>query len=147
MPHSKCEAGYDLHVGSILLVEADPDLLDTWTAALSAVGHAVYAVSVGRDALPMIKEGGIDAVIVDSYDPRVGIVELARTIEALPDAPPLILISGSPHAPEISARIGAVAFLPAPCDITDLLVVVGRVVGNLRPVRIVEDEPTAPVRL
>ena len=95
----------------------------------------------------MIKDGGIDVVIVDAYDPRVGIVELARTIEAIPDAPPLILISDSPHAPEISARIGAVAFLPAPCDISDLIAAVGRVVGHLRPVRIVEDEPSAPVRL
>ena len=143
--HCECEAGYDLHVGSILLVEADPAICDTWTSALSAAGHAVLAVSAGRDALPMIKDGGIDVVIIDAYDPRGGIVELARTIEAITDAPPLILVSDSPHAPEISARIGAVAFLPAPCDIDDLLATVARVAGNVRPVRMVEDEPTAPL--
>jgi len=141
------EPGYDLHVGSILLVEADPTICDQWTVALSAVGHAVSAVPVGRDALPLIKDGGIDLVIVDSYDPRAGIAELARSIAAVPDAPPLILVSNSPHAPEISARIGAVAFLPAPCELPDLVAAVARVVGFRSPVRIVEDEPTAPFSL
>ncbi|HEY4181979.1 MAG TPA: response regulator [Kofleriaceae bacterium] len=131
-------------MGSILLVEADPTICDVWTGALSAMGHAVYAVSTAREALPAVRDGGIDCVVIDSYDPRIGIVELARSIEALPDAPPVILVSGSPHAPEISARIGAVAFVAAPVEPSELANVVARVVGNSRPVLALEDEPTSP---
>lgn len=100
-----------------------------------------------RDAFTCISEGGIDAIVVDSYDPRVGVIELARCLNALPDAPPVVLVSISPHAPEISARIGAAAFLPKPCDPDELVAIVDRVAGDVRPVRDFEDEdPTGTVR-
>jgi DNA-binding NtrC family response regulator len=110
-------------------------------------GHEVLVAVSTREAFLRVSEGGIDAVVVDSFDPRVGVVELARTMDALPDAPPLILISPSPFAPEISARIGAAVFLPKPVDSTELVAVMGRVVGEVRPVRNFEDEdPTGPLR-
>lgn len=140
------DPGYAFNVGSILLVEADPVISDQWAAALSAAGHSVLTATLTREVLPVIREGGIDAVMIAAYDPRVGIIELARSIEALPDAPPIVLISGSPEAPEISARIGAAAFLAKPCDPVDLVTVANRLVGAVRPVRIVEDDPTGRSR-
>ena len=94
------------------------------------------------DVLPTIREGGIDVVILDAYTPRTGIVELARAIEQVPDAPPIVLVSGSPDAPEISARIGAAAFLPKPCEPAELLAAVSRLLGRVRPVLVVADDPT-----
>lgn len=133
-------------MGSILLVESDPETCDQWSTALGAAGHAVLAASALREAMPLIREGGIDVVIVDAYDPRTGVIELARSIEALPDSPPLILVSASPDAPEISARIGAAVFLLKPCEPAELVAAVGRQLGELRPVRAFEDEPTGPSR-
>jgi DNA-binding NtrC family response regulator len=133
-------------VGSILLVESDPDASAVWTSTLQGAGHSVLVASAAREALALTREGGIDVVVIDSYDPRAGVVELARSMEALPDAPPIILISGSPDAPEISARIGAATFLPKPCESADLLAAVGRLFGELRPIRTFEDEPTGPSR-
>ena len=134
-------------MGSILLVEVDPSVCDEWATALGAMGHAVHTATLARDALPMVRDGGIDVVIVDAHDPRVGTVDLARNIALLPDAPPLILVSGSPHAPELSARMGAVAFVPKPCDAADIVAAVDRVVTTLRPVRVVEDDPTTRTRI
>jgi DNA-binding NtrC family response regulator len=94
-----------------------------------------------RDVLPLIREGGIDLVILDAHTPRSGVVELARAIEAVPDAPPLVLVSGSPDAPEISARAGAAAFLPKPCEPGELIGAVSRLLGHVRPVLVVADEP------
>lgn len=133
-------------MGSILLVESDPETCDQWSTALGAAGHAVLAASALREAMPLIREGGIDVVIVDAYDPRAGVVELARSMEALPDSPPLILVSGSPDAPEISARIGAAVFLLKPCEPAELVAAVGRQLGEIRPLRAFEDEPTGPSR-
>ncbi len=96
--------------------------------------------------MPLLREGGIDAVVIDAYDPRHGVAELARSIEALPDAPPIILVSGSPAAPEMSARIGAAAFLPKPCEPAELVAIVNRLLGALRPVQTFEDEPTSLTR-
>ena len=97
-----------------------------------------------HDAFARTSEGGIDMIIVDAVDPRVSI-ELARYLEALPDTPPLVLVSSSPSAPEISARIGAAAFLPRPFELSELTSIIARHAA-LRPVRnfedFVEDEPT-----
>jgi DNA-binding NtrC family response regulator len=133
-------------VGSILLVESDADTCDEWSTALGAAGHAVLAATAMREALPLIRDGGIDVIVIDAHDPRAGVIELARSIEALPDAPPVILVSGSPDAPEISARIGAATFLPKPCEPAELVNAVARLLGELRPVRAFEDEPTGPSR-
>ena len=132
-------------MGSILLVGSDEETGDQWSAALSEAGHTIHVTAV-RDALTLIREGGIEVIVIDSADPRAGVVELARGIEALPDAPPIILVSGSPHAPEISARIGVATFLAKPCDPSEVVGVVGRLFGRLRPVRGFEDEPTGPTR-
>ena len=134
-------------VGSILLVGSDRETRDRLGSAMRDAGHEVQLAITLREAFLRISEGGIDAVVVDSHDPRVGVVDLARSMNNLPDAPPIVLVSTSPYAPEISARIGATAFLPKPCDPSELVAVVDRVAGDVRPVRHFEDEdPTGPLR-
>jgi CheY-like chemotaxis protein len=105
------------------------------------------AAAAMGDALLLIRDGGIDAVVIDAHDSCAGVVELARSIDALPDAPPVVLVSSSPLAPEISARIGAAGFLPKPCEPGELAEVVRRFSGALRPVLVLEDDPTGPTRL
>lgn len=138
---------YDFAVGSILLVEVDPETCGRWSADLGFAGHAVLTATAMRDALSTIRDGGIDVVVIDAYDPCVGVVELAAAMETLPDTPPVVLVSGSPAAPEISARISAAHFLAKPCEPDELVHVVARLLGQLRPVLVLEDEPTGPVRM
>jgi CheY-like chemotaxis protein len=133
-------------VGSILLVEADPQTCDRWTTALAEVGHSVLAVLATKEALPLIRDGGIDVVVIDAYDSCAGVIDLARSMEALPDAPPIVLVSGSPAAPEISARIGVAQFLAKPCEPSELIEAIGHLLGALRPVRSFDDEPTGSIR-
>src|SRR3569623_3149859 len=115
-------ARYASIVGSILVVQSDPDTRDRLGSALRDAGHEVIVAFAVRAAVLRLREGGIDVVLVDAYDPRVGVTELSRHMESLPDTPPLVLISGSPHAPEISARIGAAAFIPKPYDANEMVV-------------------------
>lgn len=136
-------------MGSILLVESDPDTRDRLGSVMREAGHEVIVAPTVREAFLRVSEGGIDAVIVDSYDPRVGVVELARTLDTLPDSPPFVLVSASPFAPEISARVGAAAFLPKPVDPNDFVAAIERIVGEVRPVRSLafeDEDPTGPVR-
>ena len=128
-------------VGSILLVETtDPGTSERWSRALQAANHAVVTVRI-EDAATALREGGIDVVVIDGHDQCcLGFVELARSIDLLPDAPPVVLVSSSPLAPKISAQIGAAAFLPKPCEASELLGAVTRLLGTLRPVLSFEDE-------
>jgi len=134
-------------VGStILIVESDPDTRDRLGTALRDAQHDVIVAATMSEAFMRLGEGGIDIVVIDSFDPRVGVVELVKNMNTLPDTPPVVLVSGSPFAPEISARIGAAAFLPKPLDLNEVASVVGRLLGHLRPVRSFDDEPTGPAR-
>jgi CheY-like chemotaxis protein len=126
-------------VASLLLVESDPDTRERIGSALQGAKYEVLTASTARDAFLRVSEGGIDLVLIDSYDPRVGVVELVRELETLPDAPPIVLVSSSPHAPEISARIGAAAFLAKPFEAEELVSLVDRLAGELRPVKSLED--------
>lgn len=133
-------------MGSILLVEADVTTSDAWSAAITASGHSVLTASGMREALMVVREGGVDVVVIDAHDPRAGVVELARGMNALPDAPPIVLISESPAAPRVSVRIGAATFVPKPCEPDEVVVAVGRLLGRVRPLLFVEDELTGRVR-
>jgi len=102
-----------------------------------------------REALLVIRDGGIDVVVIDAYDPRAGLVELAKHMNALPDAPPIILISESPAAPAVSVRIGAAAFVPKPCDPEEVATAVARLMWRVRPMAVdppSDDEPTIEMR-
>jgi two-component system, OmpR family, response regulator len=134
-------------VDSILIVEADVTTSDEWAEALEASGLSVLAASGTREALRLVREGGIDVIVIDVYDPRAGVLELARAMEALPDAPPILLISASPEAPQISVRIGVAMFLPKPCEPSEVVAAVGQLLDRLRPVWIIEEEPTVSRRV
>lgn len=125
-----------------MLVEADPETCGRWPDAISAAGHAVLVAAAMRDALSSIREGGIDVVVVDASDPGATVIDLAAAVHALPDAPPIVLISGSPAAPELSARIGAAHFLATSCEPDELVDVIDRLAGPVSPTRVFEDEPT-----
>jgi DNA-binding response OmpR family regulator len=133
-------------MGSILLVEADVLTSDTWSAAIAASGHSVLTASGMREALRVVRDGGIDVVVIDAHDPRAGVVELARGMNALPDAPPIILVSESPAAPRVSVRIGAATFVPKPCEPDEVVTAVDRLLGQGRSLPFVDDEPTVRMR-
>src|SRR4051812_32720533 len=119
---------------------------DEWAAALAASGRSVLTASGPREALRLVREGGIDVVVIDVYDPRAGVIELARAMDALPDGPPILLISGSPASPRISVQIGVAMFLPKPCEPSEVVTAVGQLLGRLRPVWTFDDEPTMSTR-
>jgi two-component system catabolic regulation response regulator CreB len=129
-----------------LLVEPDPATSEAWAAAIAASGHSVLTASGIREAWTVVRDGGFDLVVVDVYDPGSGVVDLALGMNALPDAPPIILISESPAAPWISVQIGAATFVPKPCDPDEVVMAVNRLLWRVRPLPIVDDEPTMRLR-
>jgi DNA-binding NtrC family response regulator len=134
-------------MGSILLVEAEPDHQDRLGTAVREAGHEVIGAFTAGDAFSRTSEGGIDVIVVADVAMAT---ELARTLQALPDPPPVVLVSSSPSAPEISAHIGAAAFLPQPFEADELMRIIARHVEP-RPVRMfaefADDEPTDLVRM
>ncbi|HVK78524.1 MAG TPA: response regulator [Kofleriaceae bacterium] len=128
---------------AILVVQADPALRESWSKALAARKYAVLAERDVPEAVARAREGGIDAVLLDSVEPGRSARTLIDELGRLPEPPPLILVSSSPKAPELSAHLGAAAFVPKPCSPDEVAGVVAGVVGA-RVRLIPDDEPTEP---
>ena len=134
-------------MANLLLVAAESDNSAAWRQRWLEHGHDVVAMTAIDGAIAHLREGGIDLVILDTHDSLGSISNLVTNLNRLVDAPPLLLISDSPTAPEISARIGAAGFLPKPCDNADLLREITRLVGPLRATFTMDDEPTGLHRI
>ena len=115
----------------MLLIEPDPDLARTWAQEFTNASHDVIVTNSIREAIASIRDGGVDVVVLDSYDGSAGILEFVAALQRLPDAPPIVLVSSRPDGPSISARIGAATFVAKPCDADELVREVGRIAGMM----------------
>ena len=119
--------------------------METWTETLTSRGYDVLAVNGVINGVERAREGGIDVVVLDSYDGSGGVAELVAELDRLPDAPPVILVSGSPKGPGLSVHIGAAGFLTKPCEPDDLAAAVQRVANVIvRMPTGADDELTGP---
>jgi DNA-binding NtrC family response regulator len=131
-------------VSTVLVVQADSALNQDWCIAVESDGHTVISAQGVIDGIRRVREGGIDVVLVDHWDSYSGLADFVGELNRLPDPPPFVLISDSPRAPEISARLGAAAFLPKPCATEDIVSVASRF-GSVRDLSSeFEDESTQP---
>ncbi len=134
---------YHAAVAAILLVDADGEQQVRLRTGLEANGHAVIPAQSASAGVALLREGGIDLVIVHHTD-RDQTSALMTGLEKLPDPPPFVMVSGQVDAPQLSARIGAAAFVPKPCAIGDLLPVVDRVMSMRAVPGEFEEIPTRP---
>jgi DNA-binding NtrC family response regulator len=132
-------------MSTVLIIQPDLGLSGAWFEALAGNGHDVLSVRGVGEAVARVREGGVEAIVCDSNDDdEAAVRELMAELERLPEPPPLVLVSESPRAPELSAQIGAAAFLPKPCTAEDLIELVARVASARVRVHPFDDETTAP---
>jgi CheY-like chemotaxis protein len=129
-------------VSTVLIIEVDPQLCRRWSRALESSGHTVLAAQGTSDGIYRVREGGIDLILLDPGDGYGQLDQFLAALGRLPDPPPFVLISSSPRAPEISAHVGAAAFLPKPCMEEDIVEVAERFA--FLPAHDIDDEPTEP---
>lgn len=130
-----------------MVVEADPKLCRRWSSALELTGYTVLVAQRLTDGVHRVREGGIDLIFLDPGDGPKGLEYFVVALGRLPDPPPFVLISSSPKAPEISAQVGAAAFLPKPCTGDDIVDLASRFAAMpIQEHALVDDEPTSPRR-
>lgn len=133
-------------MSTVLVVEADPKLCRRWSSALELTGHTVLVAQRLTDGIHRVREGGIDLIFLDPGDGPKGLEYFVVALSRLPDPPPFVLISSSPKAPEISAQVGAAAFLPKPCTGDDIVDLASRFAAMPIQEHTIDDEPTSPRR-
>jgi two-component sensor histidine kinase len=79
----------------VLYVDDDPALARLVQRALERRGFAVRHATSGEEGLKLVQAGGVDAVALDHHLPDQTGLNLLPHIRALPNAPPVIYVTGS----------------------------------------------------
>jgi len=103
-------------VCTVLLVQADTASTLRWRAELASRHFNVIWAPGLQAGIRRLRQGGIDAILVDEPD----VQDLADELTTLADSPPFVWLSSSPSAPRRSVELGAAAFFPKPCDAYDV---------------------------
>jgi nitrogen-specific signal transduction histidine kinase/CheY-like chemotaxis protein/PAS domain-containing protein len=104
-------------LGTVLLVDDEPLLLDSLAEALGGLGFQVLACASGAEALERFDDAGatIDAAVIDLRLPQVSGVQVARSLRERRPTLPVVFMSGfvDQHREELSA-FGDAPVLPKP---------------------------------
>jgi two-component system, OmpR family, response regulator MprA len=105
----------------VLIVDDDPDLLDSLRLVLELSGFAVITAENGVRGLQAFRNVGPAAVVIDVIMPKLDGIEAVRQMRREGPEAKIIVMSGSPRLgkDELSAtarELGAVASLEKPFD-------------------------------
>jgi two-component sensor histidine kinase len=79
----------------VLYIDDDPGLARLVERTLTARGYAFEHASSGDAGLARLQDGGIDVVALDHHMPGRNGLEILPRIRELPNAPPVIYVTGS----------------------------------------------------
>ena len=115
----------------ILLVEDDPHLAKGLRFNLEREGYEIFLVDNGVSALDQLREKDFDLIILDLMLPKMGGLEVARTIRETNIRFPILMLTAksSKKDREIGLDAGADDYLTKPFHLPELLL---RVKGILR---------------
>ena len=115
----------------ILLVEDDPHLAKGLSFNLEREGYEISLVDNGISALDQLREKDFDLIILDLMLPKMGGLEVARTIRETNIRFPILMLTAksSKKDREIGLEAGADDYLTKPFHLPELLL---RVKGILR---------------
>ena len=119
----------------ILIVDDDVDTLQLIFGHLASAKHNILVASNGAEALSLLKENKVDAVVTDLKMPVLNGLRLIREIRAAGDTIPIVAISGVNADQLLLAEdYGANAGLTKPVDRAALLGVLDRIMSDTRSV-------------
>jgi len=112
----------------VLVVDDEPAMLRMLVDGLCESGWEASPAEGGTDALELLRGGGFAAVVSDVRMRDGDGFSLLRSIRALGDPVPVILMSsfGSRSAESQARSAGAFAYLDKPFTLGELLEVLGR---------------------
>ena len=114
---------------TLLVAEDDAGSSQMLGEMLTDDGYDVELALTAGDVVSALRDRQFSAVLLDLTLPGMTRTELVEALRGLPPRSPLIMFSARP-APEVRAiaeLLGAVAVLPKPSGMDDLLAAVGRV--------------------
>jgi two-component system catabolic regulation response regulator CreB len=127
---------------TILLVEDDLAIAENVVLALDREGLACRHVALAREALALLRTGGLDLAILDVGLPDGNGFDLCRSVRGFSDVPVIFLTARSDEIDRVvGLEIGADDYVPKPFSPRELA---ARVKSILRRSRRASDPPPPP---
>jgi DNA-binding NtrC family response regulator len=119
----------DVGIGRILIVDDEPDFVDTLGEVLAATGLAAETTTDPRDALDRVTRGDYALLIADLVMPEMDGMELLRRARAASPRTDVVIVTGygTVEAAVEAIRSGAADFLTKPFDARRIVEVISRV--------------------
>ncbi len=107
----------------ILLVDDEPEFLETLAARMAGRGLRVDTASTGEEALRKAEQTEYDAVIVDMFMPGIDGIETLKRLKKTKPEFQVIMLTGHANLEQglESIKLGALDFLEKPADLDALL--------------------------
>ncbi|MBI3030774.1 MAG: response regulator [Candidatus Rokubacteria bacterium] len=115
-----------------LIVEDEPDLLETCARLLRQAGHSCLTARSGREAITLIDAEHPDLVVTDLRLPTLNGLAVTRHARQVTPPVPVLLITGysSTEAKREAQAAGAIVFLPKPFTASEFVDAVNRALGT-----------------
>ncbi|MEW6388182.1 MAG: sigma-54 dependent transcriptional regulator [Thermodesulfobacteriota bacterium] len=113
-------------MGTILVVDDDPQLRQSFEKLLTEEGHTVWTASSGEAALAMVQANFPDLVIMDVRMPGMSGLETFRAIHAIEPRLPVIIMTayGTTETAIEATKLGAFDYVLKPFDIPEILALI-----------------------
>jgi len=125
----------------ILIVDDEEGIRESLSSILRDERYSVDAVASGEDALALIAKGEFQVVLLDVWLPGIDGMDALSRIQALPDPPAVIMISGhgTIETAVRATKLGAFDFVEKPLSLEKIIVLVR---NALQQRRLVEENRT-----
>ncbi len=106
----------------LLLVDDEPDFLESMEFCLRPKGYLVKLASGGEEALKIIKAEPPDIVFLDIDMPQMDGLETLRQIREFNKEIPVVMVTGYPYSKYVveADQLGISGFLPKDADISEM---------------------------
>jgi two-component system C4-dicarboxylate transport response regulator DctD len=114
-----------VNVAHVLVVDDDADVRAVVRKVITKLGHQVWDVADGNEALRILETSPVDLIISDVYMAAMDGMELLVRVQQLELNVPVVVISGGGYKPreevlKMAAACGAVATLDKPFTVEQL---------------------------
>lgn len=107
----------------LLVVEDDDRIADFLTRALDAEGHLCTRITSGEEAVPIVKNGDFDLVLLDLMLPGISGIDVCRELRFRDIKIPIIMLTAMDSVEDVihGLKAGADDYVSKPFDIDELL--------------------------
>ena len=121
----------------LLVVDDDPDVLDSLGRALRLAGYRVTGAGNGGDALDAVARSPVDLIVLDILMPIVDGFDMCRRLRERGDGTPILMLTARDDIDDrvTGLEVGADDYLVKPFALRELLARIRALLRRSRPAR------------